>query len=76
MIYLDRLPRIKMLYGGNLGLVAVLSILTALTAVSTKAQNSGTQAGGIAMLFVYSIIYSATYGYAFPLPPPPFPALY
>lgn len=65
MIYLDRLPRVKMLYGGNFGLVAILSILTALTAATKEGKgNAGaTGAAGIAMLFCYSIVYSATYGY-------------
>ena len=62
MIYLDRLPRVKMLYGGNIGLVAALSILTALTAVSQNGSHHGAQAAGIAMLFCCSIVYSATYG--------------
>ena len=55
-----------MLYGGNIGLVVALSILTALTAISTNGSHHGAQAAGIAMLFIYSIIYSATYGYVIP----------
>ncbi|KAK5236679.1 hypothetical protein LTR47_002631 [Exophiala xenobiotica] len=62
MIYLDRLPRIKMLWGGNVGLAIILSVLTGLTSHSQKTGNSAAGGAGIAMLFLYSIVYSATYG--------------
>lgn len=62
MIYLDRLPRTKMLWGGNLGLAVILSILTGLTSLSQRTGNAAAGAAGIAMLFLYSIVYSATYG--------------
>ncbi|RHZ67846.1 hypothetical protein CDV55_102526 [Aspergillus turcosus] len=60
MIVLDRLPRIKMLWGGNIGMAIIISCLTALTAVG--GENQGAPIGGIAMLFCFSIVYSATYG--------------
>ncbi len=62
MIFLDRLPRVKMLWGGNVGLAIILSVLTGLTSHSQKTGNSAAGAAGIAMLFLYSIVYSATYG--------------
>jgi uncharacterized membrane protein YccC len=58
MIVLDRLPRVKMLYGGNFALVAILACLTALTAVSQKGTSHAAQVGGIVMLFCFSIVYS------------------
>lgn len=65
MIVLDRLPRTKMLWGGNVGLALVLACLTGLTGgfpMSGDNPNVAAQRGGIAMLFIYSIVYSATYG--------------
>jgi hypothetical protein len=65
MIVLDRLPRVKMLWGGNIGLAIILGCLTGLTGgfnMSGDNANAAAQRGGIAMLFLYSIVYSATYG--------------
>jgi len=53
MINLDRLPRIKMLWGGNLGMAVILAIFTALTATSIgKEGHKASQRGGIACLFL------------------------
>ncbi|KAL2016689.1 hypothetical protein VTK56DRAFT_3191 [Thermocarpiscus australiensis] len=65
MIVLDKLPRTKMLWGGNVGLAIILACLTGLTGgfpMDGANANVAAQRGGIAMLFIYSIVYSATYG--------------
>lgn len=66
MLVLDRLPRVKMLWGGNIGMAIILACLTGLTGgfptVEGLAPNLAAQRGGIAMLFLYSIVYSATWG--------------
>ena len=64
MIWLDRLPRVKMLWGGNIGMAAIIATLAGLTSATVK-NPGGTlaaQRAGIAMLFIYSFVYSATYG--------------
>lgn len=66
MLILDRLPRVKMLWGGNVILAVIVACLTGLTGgfvtVGTDAPNIAAQRAGIAMLFLYSIVYSATWG--------------